>query len=69
MYEIVKDFPDAIIFEEEGPFISLYQPTHRHWAAASLIRLLQDRTQGARVLIHGGDLPGKPKRLDRNAHK
>jgi hypothetical protein len=30
MYEIVKDFPDAIIFEEEGPFISLYQPTHRH---------------------------------------
>lgn len=25
MYEIVKDFPDAIIFEEEGPFISLYQ--------------------------------------------
>ena len=30
MYEIVKIFPDAIIFEEEGPFISLYQPTHRH---------------------------------------
>lgn len=30
MYEIVKDFPDAIIFEEEGPFISLYQHTHRH---------------------------------------
>jgi hypothetical protein len=29
MYKIVKEFPDAIIFEEEGPFISLYQPTHR----------------------------------------
>lgn len=30
MYKIVKDFPDDIMYEEEGPFISLYQPSHRH---------------------------------------
>ena len=30
MYKLVKDFPDDIIFEEEGPFISLYQPSHRN---------------------------------------
>ncbi|OLS03643.1 baeRF6 domain-containing protein [Tissierella creatinophila] len=29
MYEIVKDFPNKIIFEKEGPFMSLYQPTHK----------------------------------------
>lgn len=30
LYQIVNDFPNAIIYEDEGPFISLYQPTHRH---------------------------------------
>jgi hypothetical protein len=30
LYEIVKDFPNDIIYEEGGPFISLYQPTHRY---------------------------------------
>lgn len=30
MYEIVKEFPNAIIFEENNPCISLYQPTHRY---------------------------------------
>ena len=29
MYKIVNHFPDNIIFRERGPFISLYQPTHR----------------------------------------
>lgn len=29
-YEIVDVFPNDMIFEEEGPFISLYQPTHRY---------------------------------------
>lgn len=29
-YEIVKEFSDRILFETEGPFISLYQTTHRH---------------------------------------
>lgn len=29
LYEIVKDFPNDIIYEKKGPFISLYQPTHR----------------------------------------
>lgn len=31
LYEIVHQFPDDMIFEEEGPFISLYQPTHKHF--------------------------------------
>jgi len=30
-YEIVYRFPHEIIYQEEGPFISLYQPTHRHF--------------------------------------
>lgn len=30
LYELLNDFPNNIIFEEEGPFISLYQTTHRH---------------------------------------
>ena len=30
LYEIVNDFPHEIIYEKEGPCISLYQPTHRH---------------------------------------
>ena len=30
MYQIVNKFPDDILFEQEGPFISLYQPTNRH---------------------------------------
>ena len=30
MYEIVKEFPNDIIFEEDEPCISLYQPTHRY---------------------------------------
>lgn len=29
-YEVKKDFPDDIIYEKEGPCISLYQTTHRH---------------------------------------
>lgn len=29
LYEIVNDFPNKIIYEDTGPFISLYQPTHR----------------------------------------
>ena len=29
-YQIVKKFPDDILFEQEGPFISLYLPTNRH---------------------------------------
>lgn len=31
LYEIVHQFPNAMIFEEGGPLISLYQPTHRHF--------------------------------------
>lgn len=30
LYEIVNDFPNDIMYKEKGPFISLYQPTHRH---------------------------------------
>ena len=30
MHQIVNKFPDDILFEQEGPFISLYQPTNRH---------------------------------------
>ena len=30
LYEIVNDFPNEILKEKEAPFISLYQPTHRH---------------------------------------
>jgi len=30
MYEIVKDFPNEIIFKEGKPCISLYQLTHKH---------------------------------------
>lgn len=30
LYQIVNNFPNAIIYESEGPFVSLYQPTHRH---------------------------------------
>ena len=30
MYEIVKEFPNPMFFEEDAPYISLYQPTHRH---------------------------------------
>lgn len=29
-YQIVSEFPNDILFEQEGPFISLYLPTHRH---------------------------------------
>lgn len=29
-FKIVSDFPNEILEEKEGPFISLYQPTHRH---------------------------------------
>ena len=28
-YEITNHFPNEIIYEEEGPLVSLYQPTHR----------------------------------------
>lgn len=30
LYEIVNDFPNEILDVKEAPFISLYQPTHRH---------------------------------------
>ena len=30
LYEIVEDFPNAIIFDEQIPCISVYQPTHRY---------------------------------------
>lgn len=30
MYRIVNDFPNELLNAKEGPFISLYQPTHRH---------------------------------------
>lgn len=30
-YEIAYSFPNEIIYQEEGPLISLYQPTHRHF--------------------------------------
>ena len=30
MYKIVNDFPNELLNATEGPFISLYQPTHRH---------------------------------------
>ncbi len=30
-YEIAYQFPHEIIYQEEGPLISLYQPTHRHF--------------------------------------
>ncbi len=30
MYKIVNDFPHELFNAKEGPFISLYQPTHRH---------------------------------------
>lgn len=29
-YQIASNFPNDILFEQEGPFISLYLPTHRH---------------------------------------
>ena len=29
-YQIVSNFPNDILFEQEGPFISLYLPTYRH---------------------------------------
>lgn len=29
-FQVVSDFPNEIMNETEGPFISLYQPTHRH---------------------------------------
>jgi len=30
-YEIAYHFPNEIIYQEKGPFVSLYQPTHRHF--------------------------------------
>ncbi len=30
-YEIANRFPNEIMYQEEGPFVSLYQPTHRHF--------------------------------------
>lgn len=29
-YQIVNDFPNTILYENEGPFISIYLPTHCH---------------------------------------
>ena len=29
-YQIVREFPNDILYEQEGPFISLYLPTNRH---------------------------------------
>ncbi len=31
LYKIAHQFPDDMILEEDGPFISLYQPTHKHF--------------------------------------
>ncbi len=31
LYKIAHRFPDDMILEEDGPFISLYQPTHKHF--------------------------------------
>lgn len=31
LYKIAQDFPNDMILGEEGPLISLYQPTHRHF--------------------------------------
>nr|WP_319475054.1 hypothetical protein [uncultured Sphaerochaeta sp.] len=30
-YEIAQRFPDEVLYQDEGPFISLYQPTHRRF--------------------------------------
>ena len=30
LYRIVDEFPEPIIFENVGPFVSLYQATHRY---------------------------------------
>ncbi|GEL08955.1 hypothetical protein [Salisediminibacterium halotolerans] len=30
MYQIVTEFPHPILYEQDGPFLSLYQPTHRY---------------------------------------
>ncbi|MPM00857.1 hypothetical protein SDC9_47090 [bioreactor metagenome] len=30
-YEITYQFPNEIMYQKEGPFVSLYQPTHRHF--------------------------------------
>ncbi len=30
LYEIAQEFPHEMIFQEGGPCISIYQPTHRH---------------------------------------
>ncbi len=32
LYEIVNRFPEDMIFEKDGPLISLYQPTHRSYS-------------------------------------
>ena len=29
LYKLVERFPEDMIFKEEGPLVSLYQPTHR----------------------------------------
>jgi len=29
-YDLIKEFPDDILFEQESPFISLYLPTNRY---------------------------------------
>ncbi|MFO7611975.1 MAG: hypothetical protein R6W99_05730 [Clostridia bacterium] len=29
-YIMAKDFPDDLLYEEKGPFVSLYQPTYRY---------------------------------------
>ncbi len=30
-YEIAQRFPNEILYQEEGPFVTLYQPTHRRF--------------------------------------
>jgi hypothetical protein len=30
-YEIAQRFPNEILYQEEGPFVSLYQPTHKRF--------------------------------------
>ena len=33
VYKLAEYFPNDIIFNEEKPFVSLYQPTHRIFPA------------------------------------
>nr|HPJ76698.1 hypothetical protein [Clostridia bacterium] len=53
-YEITNQFPNEIIYEEKGPFISLYQPTHRSYpdnkqdtiVFSNLLRVIENSFNG-----------------------